>query len=55
MLLYNSDLSRGSFFSFIKAHTVYVSSYILNELYDISIRKDLPCDESDIAKFVALL
>jgi hypothetical protein len=54
MLLYNSDFSRSEFILFAKNHIVYVSTYILNELYDIAIRKDLPCNESDIAKFVQL-
>lgn len=52
MILYNSDFSDSDFVVFIKHNTVYVSTFILNELYIVANRNKIFCNEQDIKRFV---
>ena len=51
-MLYNSNFSHSEFVLFIKNNTVYVSTFILNELYIVANRNTIYCNVADIERFV---
>ena len=52
MILHNSNFSWSVFVEYIKNNTVYISTFVLSELSNISIRKWLSISDSDIKTFV---
>lgn len=55
MILEQSDLSWSELANYIRAHTVFVSTFILDELYLITTRYNVPVQDSHIDMFVQLL
>jgi hypothetical protein len=52
IILEKSQLRESIFANYIREHTVYISTFIIDELYRIAVRYNLPITTSDIETLI---
>ena len=53
--LYGSDLTNSEFLKYRENNKIYISTFVLAELYDISIRQQLPANFDSISNFLSIV